>query len=635
MGSANAVPELPGTPERAVAASGAWTADETYAEIQRRLQAAEADPDRGTRRTALTRFETVKSRPYFCYAGGGRGTIAMIRSAIVTRSLIFYVVIGGCDAPVDGSMAAGRGSVGGDLGGRGGVAPSTAGVTGGRGGVPGGAGGVAGGGSAGRVVDGGTSSSAPDSRGDGPAADSAITAPPPAPPPVGGLAAYDLVGFAQAATGGGALADTGPNYRKVTNADELVAALASKTVKVIELMNDLNLGWNEIPASARQGAIRSESTPLLHPVLKRTGVSVVDVQNHDGLTIFSASGVTIRHAHLNVKKCSNVIIRNIKFDELWEWDEASRGDYDKQGWDFITVDMACKTVWIDHCEFTKAYDGVLDIKGGSADVTVSWSKFSGDDGGPSSFVRQQIDELEKTPSAYPMYGFLRSNGFSVDDIVAISRSQKKGHLVGANDLDAKNAAHTVTLHHNWYNNMQDRIPRLRAGNVHAYNLYVSNTDAATARKRRDQVVAAMTATSAARLQGNSPTYHFGVTLNGAISTEGGAVLIEKSVLIDVASPIRNNQVSAAQAIYTGKIKAADVIHLIDAKMFRGGSDDAGSPLAPVPAPALAFSWNGFAVLPYRYAVEDPTVLQARLTGGAGAGAGKLAWDKKNWLKTSY
>ncbi len=296
----------------------------------------------------------------------------MIRSRIVTRSLILYAAIGGCDAPVDGSMAAERGGRGAaEPGGRGGMAPSTGGVAGGRGGVPGGAGGVAGagpagGGSAGRVVDGGTSSSAPDSRGDGTAADSAITAP----PPVGGLAAYDLVGFAQAATGGGALADTDPNYRKVTNADELVAALASKTVKVIELMNDLNLGWNEIPASARQGAIRSESTPLLHPVLKRTGVSVVDVQNHDGLTIFSASGVTIRHAHLNVKQCSNVIIRNIKFDELWEWEEASRGDYDKQGWDFITVDMACETVWIDRCEFTKAYD-VLDIKGGSTDFTIT------------------------------------------------------------------------------------------------------------------------------------------------------------------------------------------------------------------------------------------------------------------------
>ena len=61
--------------------------------------------------------------------------------------------------------------------------------------------------------------------------------------------------------------------------------------------------------------------------------------------------------------------RNLKFDELWEWDESSKGNYDKQDWDFITVDMTSDNVWIDHCTFTKAYDGVVDVKGGSKNVT--------------------------------------------------------------------------------------------------------------------------------------------------------------------------------------------------------------------------------------------------------------------------
>src|SRR6185295_16412814 len=106
-------------------------------------------------------------------------------------------------------------------------------------------------------------------------------------------------------------------------------------------------------------------------------------------------------------------------------------------------------------------------------------------------VRKQIDALEANRSAYPMYNFLRTNGFNVDDIVAVSRSQKKGHLVGANEFDTINANHRVTLHHNYYLNMQDRLPRMRAGNAHVFNVYVNNAEALAAKDMRNARVAAM------------------------------------------------------------------------------------------------------------------------------------------------
>ncbi|MFL6333458.1 MAG: immunoglobulin domain-containing protein [Pyrinomonadaceae bacterium] len=446
---------------------------------------------------------------------------------------------------------------------------------------------------------------------------------------------YNLQGFAQAATGTGIVPETDPNYRKVYNANDLVAALGSKTTKVIEIMNDLDLGYNEVPASARTGALRVAAAPLTHPVLIGTGVSTIDIQDKTGLTIFSANGATIRHAEFNVKRANNLLIRNLKFDELWEWDESSKGNYDKQDWDFITVDMTSDNVWIDHCTFTKAYDGVVDVKGGSKNVTISWSSFLADDGGPNSFVRKQIDALEANRAAYPMYNFLRTNGFSTEDIIAVSRSQKKGHLVGANEFDTLNANHRLTLHHNYYLNMQDRLPRLRGGNAHAFNIYVNNTEALAAKDLRNARVAAMSSTNAAKLTGSSPTYHFDVTLNGSISTEGGAVLLEKSQLVDVLSPLRNNQVSASQPEYTGKILALDTLYSLRGVTFRGDSTTPGSPLAPVPAPEIAFSWNGFATLPYAYATHDPSQLPSLLTGAEGAGAGVLSWAKENWLKTSY
>jgi pectate lyase len=234
-----------------------------------------------------------------------------------------------------------------------------------------------------------------------------------------------------------------------------------------------------------------------------------------------------------------------------------------------------------------------------------------------------------------MYNFLRTKGFSVEDIIAVVRSQKKGHLVGATEFATENADLSITLHHNYYFNFQDRIPRLRGGNAHAYNIYVNNTEALAARRLRDQRVAAMNATDAAKLSGSSPTYKFAVTLNGAISTEDGAVLLEKSHLVDVTSPVRNNQTDPANPAYTGKIRALDTIYTLDASTFRGGSEDAGSPLAPVPAPVKPFSFNGFVTLPYAYEVDDPSTIAPILSGNQGPGSGIVFWAKTNWLKNSY
>lgn len=126
-------------------------------------------------------------------------------------------------------------------------------------------------------------------------------------------------------------------------------------------MNDLNLGWNELPAAAQTSPFAEHNDALTHPVLKQTGVSKLTIDGFNGLTIFSANGATIKHAAISVKRSQNVIIRNLEFDELWEWDESSKGDYDKNDWDYITLEETSK-VWIDHCTFHKAYDGLVDSK---------------------------------------------------------------------------------------------------------------------------------------------------------------------------------------------------------------------------------------------------------------------------------
>ena len=296
-------------------------------------------------------------------------------------------------------------------------------------------------------------------------------------------------------------------------------------------------------------------------------------------------------------------------------------------------------MWIDHCTFTKSYDGIVDQKAGVSLVTFSWNKYVGDDGAtnPNSWVRQQINALEANKSSYAFYNFLRSNGYSVEDIVQIIQAHDKTHLAGQNDLDSANASIAITFHHQYVLGVWDRcMPRLRAGDVHDYDIYVDDSNVLIAKRLRDSVEATMSASSSNTLNN---TYSFDPPDNGSISTEGGALMVEKSVYIDCLWPLRNNQTDVTNPAYTGKIEALDTIYdFLNADgtttVIRGNSTDSGNPMGPFQAPIIAFSWNWTGgKLPYTYTTDDPANLLPMMQ--AGAGAGTLTWSKDNWLKTSY
>src|SRR6185312_17117716 len=126
-------------------------------------------------------------------------------------------------------------------------------------------------------------------------------------------------------------------------------------------------------------------------------------------------------------------------------------------------------------------------------------------------------------------------------------------------------------------------------------------------------------------------------VNSAISTEGGALLVEKSVYLDCLTPLRNNQTDVNNPAYTGKIQSLDSIYQFDDTAVRGNSTDPGNPMGPFQAAIIPFSWNlPGNQLPYTYIPDDPAQLKAIVTSPtAGAGAGVLTWAKTNWLVTTY
>ncbi len=173
-------------------------------------------------------------------------------------------------------------------------------------------------------------------------------------------------------------------------------------------------------------------------------VGKVEVRSNTTI-LGGGEGATIRHGMIDVHGAGNVIIRNLKFRDLWEADPT--GKYDRYGWDYIRITSSGKVpshhIWVDHCDFGKCYDGQLDITHGSDLVTVSWCHFSGDERG----------------------------------------AHKKSMLIGHSSSPTATALDrgklNVTLHHNWWQNIADRAPRARSGNIHAFDNFVDGAENAT------------------------------------------------------------------------------------------------------------------------------------------------------------
>jgi pectate lyase len=317
----------------------------------------------------------------------------------------------------------------------------------------------------------------------------ALLAAPAALPPVN---TFDLVGFASlggGTTGGGALLPGDPSYRvldaSVANrAQQLRTWLESATPLVVDVQVEVDLGaLNNV--SAR---------PKTNPELIASGIGVINLRSNK--TVFSSTGATIRHGTFNLSGQNNIIVRNLRFRGLWEFDEGSQDPpnnspwgYKIQDWDYIDIQNGARNVWIDHCDFEKAYDGIADTKAAADLITFSWCRLGGDTEGA---VARQIAYLERlyqgtlTDSriAFTFYKGLRDGAYaaqgiprqSVQDIIDHELPHDKCNLVGASDTETASIGYlNMTFHHIYYHGCRQRLPRMRFGNAHVFNLFVDNS----------------------------------------------------------------------------------------------------------------------------------------------------------------
>lgn len=434
-----------------------------------------------------------------------------------------------------------------------------------------------------------------------------------------GLKQYDMEGYSTVygVTGGGLLKEVNDNYYKVATAEEFLKALiASKTSgkgSVIELTADINLGSREVANYSDYSAIikEAQAQPLTHPTLITSGMSQLTFDGVNNLTIFSSNGSSIKHAVITFKRSENIIIRNIKFDELWEWDEATNGDYDRNDWDYITIDDSATGIWIDHCTFYKAYDGVVDIKNPNptSNITISWCEFlPGSEN--DTFFDVMMNELASHPDKYPYYQHLLDEGMTKEQIYAYAYGQKKTHLLGQSD-DATNAAGIrLTLANNYYKNSMDRMPRLRYGNAHVYNCIM---DAQELLDVRSSI--------------SNPDIAEKIVSNGASSTCGGQVLLENCYISGIENALNSGNGSSP----SGYINAINSVYYMNGNLTKlePKCNSTGDTRVLI-TDADAF----IAALPYtNYELYDASSLKQIIIPSAGAG--KLNLTVLQWEKTSY
>lgn len=154
---------------------------------------------------------------------------------------------------------------------------------------------------------------------------------------------------------------------------------------------------------------------------------------------------------LMLEKVSQVILRNLRFSDAYDffpaWDPNDNG-HGEWNSEYDTVSLREAThVWVDHCAFDdgarpdpaepvvlgqrmQRHDGLLDITRRSDFVTVSWNVF---------------------------------------------RRHDKTMLIGGGDGHRDDRGHLrVTLHHNLWEQVKERTPRVRYGQVHVVNnLYLA------------------------------------------------------------------------------------------------------------------------------------------------------------------
>jgi pectate lyase/pectin methylesterase-like acyl-CoA thioesterase len=383
------------------------------------------------------------------------------------------------------------------------------------------------------------------------------------------LAAND--GWASYTTGttGGSSANS-DNAFVVTKRSELVKAVSGNTPKIVyvdgtidmnvdDSDNPVDIGFYTDPGydfdaylAAYDPEVWGKNMPSgsLEEARARSqsnqGARIkINVGSNTTIVGLPGSKAKILGGNMNLDKVDNVIIRNIDFqntfDHFPQWDPTD-GDFGNWNSAYDSISVKGSThVWIDRNTFSDA--GGLD----DPSHTYYGRKYQQHDGA-----------VDITNAA---------------DLVTVSYNYFHDHdkltLIGGSDqATADSGKLRITLHHNYYQNVGQRAPRVRFGEVHVYNNFYEGTAKHAHNPNlysigvgyKSQVYAENN--FFAYDAGTQPQALIQVSPGGTTFTDKGSILNWSSVDIakayNAGAPGALSPVSWSPALYTQMDKTTDV-----------------------------------------------------------------------------
>lgn len=456
-------------------------------------------------------------------------------------------------------------------------------------------------------------------------------------------------------------------YRKVSTAEELLQAIVDAkyhytnvwdnetstytqepavgytednfegTVHVIEIENDLNLGYYTLSDTAKNTGVVSDYAPNMQkwlPYLTHSdmalenGISQIKIENTSNLLIYSKNGAKLTHCGFKLTSDNNIVIRNLQFDELWQWEDApdattsAIGDYDWYGWAYFKIAF-CGYVWIDHCTFGKSYDGQIDYSNpvynanagvafrapygadGGNGLHISWCNFNAGSDDKDGYIYKMMSAIEDeyqafkagdvTEPHYLYYNALRNAGASFEDILyGLAIPQKKGFLCGDDAKQDKedytyNLSLKVSFANCKFTNLEDRLPKVRGGNAVMYNCVVDSS-------QYYEYHSKLKGYAAGAVSAVSSDWKCALASQGIVCGSGASFYGENCIYRGIQSLLKNNDSKATGDYVLGGYKLVNCSYQKGATdtAYVGSSSDAGNTFTndtPTKLMTEKFSWH--------------------------------------------
>lgn len=494
-------------------------------------------------------------------------------------------------------------------------------------------------------------------------------------------------------------------YRKVKTADEFIAAIADAkyhydnvwnnedgtytqvpkegytqdnfkgTVKVIEIENDLNLGYKVLSSAAKATGLATDFASKANNLVNylpmsdmftENGISQIKIENTSNLLIYSKNGAKLTHCGFKLTSDTNVVFRNLQFDEMWQWEDGLTksagkiGDYDWFGWAYFKISF-CGYIWIDHCSFGKSYDGQIDYSNpdytanagvafrapygadGGNGLHISFCNFNAGSDDENGYLYKMMKKIEDEYQAggenYLYYNALRKAGASFEDILyGVAIPQKKGFLCGDSGNNKEDYDYNLKLNISFadclFKNIEDRLPKLRGGNAFMYNCVVDASQYFGYRKKLKNINAAGAVSAV------NSGWKCALVSQGILCGNGGSVKAENCIFKGIESLLKNNDTQSGEKDVNGGYMLVNCSYKKDATNMEyiGSSSDTGNRFensTPTKLKTEYFSWhNQTNTQPFeisKIALSDIETLISNADYGAGTN------DKFNelFLKITY